>query len=126
MERALASYHPIVSFLFFVVVIGMSMLYMHPVLLLISLISAIIYSKRLRSGLKTDVYVMNAVKEGVLRLANASYYVGHNDGSSFNHVVFTSAASCGLFIASDRCRDSVNVVNNDAGVCALRNAVWRK
>lgn len=44
MERALASYHPIVSFLFFVVVIGMSMLYMHPVLLLISLISAIIYS----------------------------------------------------------------------------------
>ena len=44
MERALASYHPIVSFLFFVVVIGMSMLYMHPVLLLTSLISAIIYS----------------------------------------------------------------------------------
>ena len=33
-------------------------------------------NKRLRSGLKTDVYVMNAVKEGVLRLANASYYVG--------------------------------------------------
>ena len=30
-------------------------------------------NKRLRSGLKTDVYVMNAVKEGVLRLANASY-----------------------------------------------------
>ena len=33
-------------------------------------------NKRLRSGLKTDVYVMNAVKEGVIRLANASYYVG--------------------------------------------------
>ena len=33
-------------------------------------------NKRLRSGLKTDVYVMNAVKEGALRLANASYYVG--------------------------------------------------
>ena len=31
-------------------------------------------NKRLRSGLKTDVYVMNAVKEGVLRLANASYF----------------------------------------------------
>ena len=27
-------------------------------------------NKRLRSGLKTDVYVMNAVKEEVLRLAN--------------------------------------------------------
>lgn len=33
-------------------------------------------NKRLRSGLKTDVYVMNAVKEGVLRIANGSYYTG--------------------------------------------------
>ena len=32
--------------------------------------------KRLRSGLKTDVYVMNAVKDDVLRNANSSYYVG--------------------------------------------------
>ena len=32
--------------------------------------------KRLRSGLKTDVYVMNAVKDDVLRIANSSYYVG--------------------------------------------------
>lgn len=32
--------------------------------------------KRLRSGLKTEVYVMNAVKEGVMRIANGSYYVG--------------------------------------------------
>ena len=38
-------------------------------------------NKRLRSGLKTDVYVMNAVKEGVLRLANASYYVGRGQRS---------------------------------------------
>ena len=30
--------------------------------------------RRLRSGLKTDVYVMNAVKEDVMRIANASYY----------------------------------------------------
>ena len=35
--------------------------------------------KRLRSGLKTDVYVMNAVKEDVMRIANASYYVGRGD-----------------------------------------------
>lgn len=33
-------------------------------------------NRRLRSGLKTDVYVMNAVKEDVMRIANASYYVG--------------------------------------------------
>ena len=40
-------------------------------------------NKRLRSGLKTDVYVMNAVKEGVLRLANASYYVGRGEYEVF-------------------------------------------
>ena len=40
-------------------------------------------NKRLRSGLKTDVYVMNAVKEGVLRLANASYYVGSGEYELF-------------------------------------------
>ena len=36
-------------------------------------------NKRLRSGLKTDVYVMNAVKEDVMRIANASYYVGRGE-----------------------------------------------
>lgn len=40
-------------------------------------------NKRLRSGLKTDVYVMNAVKEGVLRLANASFYVGRGEYELF-------------------------------------------
>lgn len=40
-------------------------------------------NKRLRFGLKTDVYVMNAVKEGVLRLANASYYVGRGEYELF-------------------------------------------
>ena len=39
--------------------------------------------KRLRSGLKTDVYVMNAVKEDVLRIANASYYVGRGEYELF-------------------------------------------
>lgn len=38
---------------------------------------------RLRSGLKTDVYVMDAVKEDVLRIANASYYVGPGDYQLF-------------------------------------------
>lgn len=39
--------------------------------------------RRLRSGLKTDVYVMNSVKEDVLRLANASYYVGRGEYELF-------------------------------------------
>ncbi|WP_300225574.1 HlyD family efflux transporter periplasmic adaptor subunit [uncultured Bacteroides sp.] len=40
-------------------------------------------NRRLRSGLKTDVYVMNAVKEDVLRIANSSYYVGRGDYQLF-------------------------------------------
>lgn len=39
--------------------------------------------KRLRSGLKTDVYVMNAVKDDVLRIANSSYYVGGGEYELF-------------------------------------------
>ena len=38
---------------------------------------------RLRSGLKTDVYVMNAVKEDVMRIANGSYYVGRGEYELF-------------------------------------------
>ena len=33
--------------------------------------------------MKTDVYVMNAVKEDVMRIANASYYVGRGDYELF-------------------------------------------
>ena len=39
--------------------------------------------KRLRSGLKTDVYVMNAVKDDVLHIANSSYYVGKGEYELF-------------------------------------------
>lgn len=39
--------------------------------------------KRLRSGLKTDVYVMNAVKDDVLRIANSSYYMGKGEYELF-------------------------------------------
>ena len=40
-------------------------------------------NRRFRSGLKTDVYVMNAVKEDVMRIANASYYVGRGEYELF-------------------------------------------
>jgi HlyD family secretion protein len=38
---------------------------------------------RLRSGLKTDVYVMNAIKEDVMRITNASYYTGRGEYELF-------------------------------------------
>ena len=40
-------------------------------------------NRRLRSGLKTDVYVMNVVKEDVMRITNASYYVGRGEYDLF-------------------------------------------
>lgn len=39
--------------------------------------------RRLRSGLKTDVYVMNAVKDDVMRITNASYYIGKGEYELF-------------------------------------------
>lgn len=39
--------------------------------------------KRLRSGLKTDVYVLTAVKDLVMRIANGSYYVGPGEYELF-------------------------------------------
>ncbi|WP_321424125.1 HlyD family efflux transporter periplasmic adaptor subunit [uncultured Bacteroides sp.] len=41
------------------------------------------HNPRLRSGLKTDVYIMNAVKENVLRIANGSYYAGAGEYDLF-------------------------------------------
>lgn len=38
---------------------------------------------RLRSGLKTDVYVMHAIKDGVLRIDNGPYYVGPGETELF-------------------------------------------
>ena len=32
--------------------------------------------KKLRPGLRTDVYIMNSIHDDVLRIRNASYYVG--------------------------------------------------
>ena len=53
-------------------------------------------NRRLRSGLKTDVYVMNAVKEDVMRIANASYYVGRGEYELFvrnSCLLYTSDAA---------------------------------
>lgn len=38
---------------------------------------------RLRSGLRTDVYVMNAIKDDVKRIANGSYYMGKGEYELF-------------------------------------------
>ena len=40
-------------------------------------------NSRLRSGLKTDVYVMNAIKQDVMRIANGPYYSGQGSYELF-------------------------------------------
>ena len=47
------------------------------------LVAAHVAHHHLVARLKTDVYVMNAVKEDVMRIANASYYVGRGDYELF-------------------------------------------
>ncbi len=39
--------------------------------------------KRLRSGLRADIFVVNSIKENVLRLPNSSFYVGAGEYSLF-------------------------------------------
>lgn len=38
---------------------------------------------RLRSGLKTDIHIMNAIKDDVMRISNGSYYMGKGDYELF-------------------------------------------
>ena len=45
-----SSFHPIVGLLFFVLVLGFTMFFMHPVCLGISLVCALAYSARLEGG----------------------------------------------------------------------------
>lgn len=44
MEKSFSEYHPLVSFLYFTIIIIFSMLFMHPIFVGISLISAVVYS----------------------------------------------------------------------------------
>lgn len=73
MERVLASYHPLVSFTYFFVVIGMSMIYMHPVLSLISLISATLYSLVLDKKRTFQILKFAMVMALFITIANALF-----------------------------------------------------
>ena len=73
MERALASYHPIISFLFFFIVICMTMLYMHPLLLGISFVGALIYSFILNKEKAKQTLKFAIVMIFVVSIANALF-----------------------------------------------------
>lgn len=73
MERSLATYHPVVSFSYFLIVIGMSMFYMHPVLVLISLISAILYSAILNKERTKQTLKFTIIMALFVTIANAMF-----------------------------------------------------
>ncbi|CAK7056792.1 cobalt transporter [Tissierella sp. P1] len=61
MYDSFSSFHPIVNFLYFLVVLIFSMFFMHPIFQIIALISAITYSmmiKGLRKGIKINIVYM--------------------------------------------------------------------
>lgn len=73
MEKSLATYHPIVSFSYFFIVICMSMLCMHPVFVLISFISAILYSLILNKERTKQILKFTMVMAFFITIANALF-----------------------------------------------------
>lgn len=70
------TYHPIVNLIYFVLVIGFSMFFMHPVCLLISFISAFTYSVMLKGSkaIKTNLLYM---LPAVLIMALVNPFINH-------------------------------------------------
>ena len=51
-----SGYHPLINFTYFTIVIGLSMFYMHPVFLALSLAGSVSYSIYLHGGMTADVF----------------------------------------------------------------------
>ncbi|MGG7178622.1 energy-coupling factor transporter transmembrane component T [Clostridium paraputrificum] len=60
MKDTFSTYHPIINFIYFIVVILFTMFFMHPIFLVISLIASIVYSIRLKGlrALKFNILYM--------------------------------------------------------------------
>lgn len=56
-----SGYHPLINFTYFVIVIGLSMFYMHPVFLALSLIGSVSYSIYLKGRKTVKVYLFGKV-----------------------------------------------------------------
>ncbi|MCR8743802.1 energy-coupling factor transporter transmembrane component T [Romboutsia lituseburensis] len=73
MERALGAYHPLVSFTYFVVVIGTSMLCMHPIFVVISLISGTLYSFIINREKTKQILKFSSLMIILITLANVIF-----------------------------------------------------
>ena len=53
-----STYHPVINFIYFVIVIGLSMFFMHPVFLVISLICSMAYGIYLKGKKAMKVFAL--------------------------------------------------------------------
>lgn len=73
MQRAFSSYHPIVSFLYFTIIIVASMMFMHPMFVGISLITSIIYSFILDKNKAKQLTLFGLVMAVTICIANGLF-----------------------------------------------------
>lgn len=73
MEKSLSIYHPIVSFSYFILVIGATMLFMHPIFILISFFSALLYSFLLKKERTLQTLKFTLLMSSCITIANALF-----------------------------------------------------
>ena len=64
-----SGYHPLINFTYFVIVIGLSMFYMHPVFLALSLIGSVSYSIYLKGRKTVKVFLLGMLPVCLLAAA---------------------------------------------------------
>lgn len=64
-----SGYHPLINFTYFVIVIGLSMFYMHPVFLALSLIGSVSYSIYLKGKKTVKVFLLGMLPVCLLAAA---------------------------------------------------------
>ena len=85
----------------------------------------------LRSGLKVDVYVINAIRENVLRIANRSYYTGEGeydlwvikDGEATKRKVVLGESSYSHVEVKDGLNEGETVITSDMNRFSDRKAL---
>ena len=92
-----SSFHPIVGLLFFVLVLGFTMFFMHPVCLGISLVCALAYSARLEGGEPGGSDAVHAAPAAVHRLLNPLFnHQGRHGAVPASQRLFHHPGGCSL------------------------------
>ena len=63
-----SGYHPLINFVYFLIVIGMAMFYMHPVLLVLSLAGSVAYSVYLKGKKTVKIFFLGMVPACLLMM----------------------------------------------------------